>query len=186
MTSWSTRVAIADWKQAIDLEISAVPPSEAADTFLMHLQDSPAWPEESARDHIHRTIPRAASGSAWIPPHVSDDEVQVGSCLISHLAPRNWLLISHLATWQLCRNPEIPCLGSTIFFLWCTAQTGAPGGAVHTCACCSHVVRPFGSGSGWVRASPLQNSCLCWFVLCWSVTRLCRCTHGLWELRDSK
>ena len=29
---------------------------------------------------------------------------------------------------QLCRNPEIPCLGSTLFFFLCrTAQTGAPG-----------------------------------------------------------
>ena len=28
------------------------------------------------------------------------------------------------------------------------AQTGAPGGAVHTCASCSYVVRPFRSGLG--------------------------------------
>ena len=40
-TSWSTRVAIAGRKQAIDRDISAVPPSEAADNFLMHLLDSP-------------------------------------------------------------------------------------------------------------------------------------------------
>ena len=33
---------------------------------------------------------------------------------------------------QLCRNTEIPCLGSTLFFSWRTAQTGPPGGAVHT------------------------------------------------------
>ena len=78
-TSWSTRAAIAGRKQAIDLDISAVPPWEAADNFLMHLRDSPAGPEESARDHIHRTIPKAASGSAWIPPQVSDDELQVCS-----------------------------------------------------------------------------------------------------------
>ena len=75
--SWSPRVAIAGWKQAIDLDISAVPPSEAADNFLMHLRDTPAGPEESARDHIHRTIWKAASGSAWIPLQVSSDELKV-------------------------------------------------------------------------------------------------------------
>ena len=78
-TSWATRVSIAGRKQAIDLDISAVPPSEAADNFLMHLRDSPAGPDETAREHIHRTIPKAASGSAWIPPQVSDDELQVCS-----------------------------------------------------------------------------------------------------------
>ena len=78
-TSWATRVAIAGRKQAIDLDISAVPPSEAADNFLMHLRDSPAGPDETAREHIHRTIPKAASGSAWVPPQVSDDELQVCS-----------------------------------------------------------------------------------------------------------
>ena len=70
-TSWATRVAMAGWKQAIDLDISAMPPSEAADNFLMHLWDSPAGPDEFARYHIHRTIPQAASGSACIPPQVS-------------------------------------------------------------------------------------------------------------------
>ena len=35
--SWATRVGIAVRRQAIDLDISAVPPSEAADNFLMHL-----------------------------------------------------------------------------------------------------------------------------------------------------
>ena len=29
-TSWATRVAIAGWKQAIDLDISAMPPLESA------------------------------------------------------------------------------------------------------------------------------------------------------------
>ena len=72
-TSWSTRVAFAGQKETIDLDIYAVPLSEAADNFLMHLRDSPAGPEESVRDQIHRTIPKAASGSAWIPPRVSDD-----------------------------------------------------------------------------------------------------------------
>ena len=52
-TSSATQVAIAGRKQAIDLDISAVPPSEAADNFLMHLRDSPAWPDESARDSIY-------------------------------------------------------------------------------------------------------------------------------------
>ena len=79
-TSWSTRAAIAGRKQAIDLDMFAVPPSEAADNFLLHLRDSPAGPDKSARDHIHRTIPKAASGSAWIPPQVSDDEPQVCFC----------------------------------------------------------------------------------------------------------
>ena len=63
-TSWGTRVEIIGRKQAMDLDISAVPPSEAADNFLMHLRDSPAGPDQSARDRIHRTIPKAASGSA--------------------------------------------------------------------------------------------------------------------------
>ena len=78
-TSWATRVSIAGRKQATDLDISAVPPSEAADNFLMHLRDSPAGPDETAREHIHRTIPKAASRSARIPPQVSDDEIQVCS-----------------------------------------------------------------------------------------------------------
>ena len=78
-TSWSTRVAIAGQKQAMDLDISAVPPSEAADNFLMHLRHSPAGPEESARDQIHRIVPKTASAGAWIPPKVSHDELQVCS-----------------------------------------------------------------------------------------------------------
>ena len=69
-TRWATRVAIAGRKQAIDLDISAVPPSEAADNFLMHLRDLPAWPDETAREHIHRTIPKGREqkclGSATI------------------------------------------------------------------------------------------------------------------------
>ena len=76
-TSWATRVAIVGRKHTIDLDISDVPLSEAADNFFMHLRNSPAGPDESAKDHIHRTIPKAASGSAWIPPDVSDDELQV-------------------------------------------------------------------------------------------------------------
>ena len=86
-TSWATRVSITGRKQAIDLDISAVPPSEAADNFLMHLGDSPAGPDETAREHIHRTITKAASGSAWIPRQVSKDELQVcsvGECEASH------------------------------------------------------------------------------------------------------
>ena len=80
-TSWATRVSIAGRKQAIDLHISAVPPLEAAHNFLMHFRDSPAGPDETAREHIHRSIPKAASGSAWIPPQISDDELQVCSIL---------------------------------------------------------------------------------------------------------
>ena len=52
-TSWATRVSIAGRKQAINLDISALPPSEAADNFLMHLPDSPAGPDETAREHTH-------------------------------------------------------------------------------------------------------------------------------------
>ena len=78
-TSRATRVSIAGRKQAIDLNIVAVQPSEAADNFILHLRDSPAGPDETAREHIHRTIPKAASGSAWIPPQVSDDELKVCS-----------------------------------------------------------------------------------------------------------
>ena len=78
-TSWATRLSIAGGKQAINLDISAVPPLEAADNFFMHLQDSPAGPDETAREHIHQTIPKAASGSALTPPHVCDDGLQVCS-----------------------------------------------------------------------------------------------------------
>ena len=78
-TSCATRVSIAGRKQAIDLDISAVPPSEEADKFLMHLRDSPTGPDETARENIHRTIPKAASRSAWIRQQVSDDELQVCS-----------------------------------------------------------------------------------------------------------
>ena len=52
-TSLATRVSIAGQKQAIDLDVSAVPPSEAADNFFMHLQDSPARPDGTARENIH-------------------------------------------------------------------------------------------------------------------------------------
>ena len=92
-TSWATRVAIAGRKQAIDLDISAVPPSEAANNFLMHLRDSPAGPDETAREHIHRTIPKAASESAWVPPQVSEDELQVCSIVIAR--PRNPNMATH-------------------------------------------------------------------------------------------
>ena len=76
-TSCSARVAIKDQKEAMDLDISAVPPWEAPDNSLLHLQDSPAWPKGYVRDHTHRTVPKAASRSAWMPPQVSDDELQV-------------------------------------------------------------------------------------------------------------
>ena len=67
-TSWATRASIAGRKQAIDLDIPVVPPSKAADNFLMHSRHSPARPDETAREHIHQSIPKAASGGAWIPP----------------------------------------------------------------------------------------------------------------------
>ena len=86
VTSWSTRVAIAGQMQAIDMDISAFPPLEAADNFLMHLRDSPDGPEDSVRDRIHRTIPNAASGSAWIPPQVSGDE-GLAICNLATYAP---------------------------------------------------------------------------------------------------
>ena len=92
-TSWATRVATAGRRQAIDLDISAVQPSEAADNFLMHLQDSPAGPDETAREHIHRTIPKAASGSASVPPQGSDDELQV--CSIVELEACNPNIATH-------------------------------------------------------------------------------------------
>ena len=92
-TSWATRITIAGRKQAIDLDISAVRPSEAADNFLLHLRDSPSGPDRTAREHIHRTIPKAASGSAWIPPQVSDDELQV--CSIVECEPRNPNMATH-------------------------------------------------------------------------------------------
>ena len=76
-TNWATPGSIAGRKQAIEPDISAVPPLEAADTFLMHLRDSPAGPDETARERIHRTILKAARGSAWIPPQ----ELQVCSIL---------------------------------------------------------------------------------------------------------
>ena len=91
-TSSSTRMAIAGPKQAIDLNISAVPPSEAPDSFLMHLRDSPAGPTELLRNHIQGTIIKAASGPAWIPRQVSDDELQ--TCVSSEGEP------SQSAIWQ--------------------------------------------------------------------------------------
>ena len=77
----ATRVSIAGRKLAIDLNISAVPPSEAAENFLMHLRDSLTGPDESAKEHSRGTIPKAASGSAWIPRQVSDDELQASSII---------------------------------------------------------------------------------------------------------
>ena len=55
-TSSAIRVGIAGQKQAINRDISALPPSEAADNFLMHLRDSPAGPDECGSDHIHQNI----------------------------------------------------------------------------------------------------------------------------------
>ena len=62
--SWSTRVAIADRKQAVDLDISSVPPSEAADNFLMHICEMPRHPNESDLEYIKGVIPSATLGSA--------------------------------------------------------------------------------------------------------------------------
>ena len=104
-TSWATRLGITGQKQAIDLDISPVPPSEAVDNFLMHLPDSPTGPGETAREHFHRTNPKAASGSARIPPHISDDELQVCSffeCESSH--PANWLRTLLLCTLVCLRR----------------------------------------------------------------------------------
>ena len=98
-TSCATRVSITGRKRAMYLDISAVPPLEAADNFLMHLRDSPAGPDDAAREHIHRTIPKAASGSAWIPPQVSDDEFQV--CSIFEW--ESWQSAIRLRTLLLCR-----------------------------------------------------------------------------------
>ena len=52
-TSWATRVGIAGRKQAIDLDIYAVSPSEPADNFLMHLRDLPAGSDETAREQLN-------------------------------------------------------------------------------------------------------------------------------------
>ena len=78
-TSWGTRGSIAGRKQAMDLDNSAAPPLEAADNFLMHLRGAPPGPDETAREHIQRTIPITATGSVWIPPQVSNYELQVCS-----------------------------------------------------------------------------------------------------------
>ena len=60
-TSWATWIGIADRKEPIHVDISDMPLSQAADNFLVHLTDWPAGPDESAREHIHRTIPKAKS-----------------------------------------------------------------------------------------------------------------------------
>ena len=91
--SWATPVAIAGQKQAIDRDISALPPSEAAANFLMHLQDSPAWPDETAREHIHRTIPKAASGSAGF--HHKFPTVNSKYVPLSNARPRNPNMATH-------------------------------------------------------------------------------------------
>ena len=118
-TSWATRVAIAGRTQAIDLDISAVPPSEAADNFLMHLRDSPAGPDETAREHIHRTIPKAATGSAWVPQHISDGELQVCSIVECEASQSEYGYSSSSRTelfsqgvWTVLRL-GVPCGGSS-------------------------------------------------------------------------
>ena len=111
-TSWSTRVAIAGRKQAIDLDIFAVRPSKVAGNFLMHLRVSPAGPEASARDRIHRTIQKAASGSAWIRPQISDYELQVCSCVECEASqPATWPRTLLLYSLMRLRRLEL-------FFTW--------------------------------------------------------------------
>ena len=71
-TSWATRASIAGWKQAVDLDISAVPPSEAADNFLMHRSyngSPPTCRDEKRTSSKSRTGPlptRSSSGSIGI------------------------------------------------------------------------------------------------------------------------
>ena len=87
-TSWATRVSIAGRRQAIDLVICAV-----------HLGDLPAEPDETAREHFHRTIAKAVSGSAWIPPQVFGDELQL--CSIFECEALQWAI--WLRILLLCR-----------------------------------------------------------------------------------
>ena len=115
-TSWATRVSTAGRKQAIDLDISAVPPSEAANNFLMHLRDSPAGPDETAREHIHRTIPKAVSGSAWIPPQLCDDELQVCS------------IVKCEASQSKCGNSSSSCTELFGHGVWTVLHLGVPCG----------------------------------------------------------
>ena len=66
---------------------------------------------------------------------------------------------------QLCRNPEIPYLGSTLFFFmaYCPNR-GPPGRRPHLCILlvrCSSVPKWVWVGQGLILVSHLQNSCLC-------------------------
>ena len=75
-----------------------------------------------------------------------------------------------------------------VFFMAYCPNGGPRGRRPHLCVLltrCSYIWKWVWVGQGLILPSPLQNSCLCWFVLCWSVTGLCGCTHGLWEPRDS-
>ena len=75
-----------------------------------------------------------------------------------------------------------------LFFLTYCPNRGPRGRRRHLCVLltrCSSIWKWVWVGQGLILASPLQNSCLCWFVLCWSVTGLCGCTHGQWEPWDS-
>ena len=75
-----------------------------------------------------------------------------------------------------------------IFFMAYCPNRGPRGRRPHLCVLvtrCLSVWKWVWVGQGLILVSLVQNTCLCWFVLCWSVTRLCGCTHGLWELRDS-
>ena len=70
----------------------------------------------------------------------------------------------------------------------CCPNRGPRGRRLHLCVLltrCSSVWKWVWVGQGLILASPLQKICLCSFVVCWSVTGLCGCTHGLWELRVS-
>ena len=66
---------------------------------------------------------------------------------------------------QLCRNPEIPCLGSTLFFFYgVLPKQGPPGRRPHLCVLlirCSSVPKWVWVGPGLILVSHLQNSCLC-------------------------
>ena len=64
---------------------------------------------------------------------------------------------------QLCRNPEIPCFGSTLFFFmaYCPNR-GLQQRRPHWCVLltrCSSIWKWAKVGQGLILSSPLQNSC---------------------------
>ena len=70
-----------------------MPPSEAVDNFLMHLRDSPAGPDETAREHIHE--PSRKPRAEVLGFHHKFPTMKSKYVPLSNARPRNLNMATH-------------------------------------------------------------------------------------------